>query len=213
MEVMRFMRYKIIGNIGSIASVIALFFVETNWYWWRVLGIILGLAGSLYLIIAEVLEYKKSKPIICKNDTEIRKYMYDWIKTSGKVNVFSRDLSWVNDEIKIMMQCKGDDLSVCAEKDSQLIKDLRQAHVNVYLYGGMQYEPISRFTIIRANKPQKQIAIAAVSKLKYKEKHIIYESSNEHMDEWLLAATTDLVELTKSVDKLITESNSLKGIK
>ena len=58
---------------------------------------------------------------------------------------------------------------------------------------------VSRFTKIRANKSDKQIAVATTQKIHGKEKHCIYESKNNLLDHWILGLAQDLIHMTKQL--------------
>ncbi|MEL7569169.1 MAG: hypothetical protein AAGU14_01270 [Eubacteriaceae bacterium] len=192
---------KFIGILGSFASIIALFLTQTPWTIWSIATFFIGLIFMIIWFLKDIKDYNDKKPIIYEKQEDIEKYMLNWINTGGQVVVYSRNLSWVNDEIKEMMFKKGSELTIFAQNTSKLIEELIDKNVNVYLYGCTEYEPISRFTIIRANRTDKQIAIANVEKRKQKEKHYIYESSRDSMDRRLLDISTDLIEFTKHVVK------------
>lgn len=184
------------GYVGSIASIVSLGFYFQDGNVVKIICII-GIFAISYLIYDEVQQNKKNKMFSCDNDGEIKKYMYNWISTQGQVSIFSRDLSWVDDQIKILMLSKKEDLSICAAKETDLLKELRANDVNVYLYDDSIFPMVSRFTIIRSNKSDKQIAIATTQKIHNKEKHCIYESRNNLVDNWIIGLAQDLINMTK----------------
>lgn len=197
---------RIFGHVAAIASILALAFIDASWTWWRVLLVAIGILGAVFIVICEIRDYRKKKVVVCKSTDEINQYMYSWVKTPGVVNIFSRDLTWVTEEIKHHLFSRGSDISICAEKDTPLTKELASHGVKIYLYGDWGYAPQSRFTMIRANKPDKQIAIAKSTKQNKKIRHEIYETTDNFTDEWLKTISSDLFEIVKAIN-----ASHLKG--
>ena len=189
---------RIFGYLGSIASIISLGFYYNNNTAVSIIAI-LGIGAVIYLIYDEIIKNQNNKMFLCNNDGEIKQYMLNWISTPGKVSIFSRDLSWVDDKIKILMLSKKEDLSICAAKETDLLKELRENNANIYLYDDSMSPMVSKFTIIRANKSDKQIAVATTQKIHGKEKHCIYESKNNLLDHWILGLAQDLIHMTKQL--------------
>ena len=190
-----------LGFFGSLASIVALFFVEAEWTWWRILVLIVCGVIALACMFFDVKEYIRNRPLVFHSQEAINAYMKNWISTSGEVVVYSRDLSWVNDEIKGIMLGKGKDLTIFVHQSTLLTDSLQQAGVHIYLYENIPYQPVSRFTIIRANKNNRQIAIANPQNSRGKLNHEIYESSDKKGDKFLLDLSADVVNLTKCIGK------------
>jgi len=190
----KFVRF-IIGNLGCLSSIIALFFINySELNWWKTTIIIFGVCCAIGIIIYSIIEYYREKPIVCKNDSETQEYLKDWINTDGKVTVLSRDLSWVDNNIKAIMKGKCADINIFAQKETSLTKELIASGCNVNYYGN-NFEPKSRFTVIRANKISKQIAMSTEIKSKMRNKRIIHETKNLLYDEWLHSLSDDIINL------------------
>ena len=123
---------RILGYLGSIASIISLGFYCNDSSVVIIISIF-GILAIAYLIYDEIKQNQNNKMYLCNNDIEIKKYMFNWISTPGKVCIFSRDLSWVDDKIKILLFSKKEDLSICAAKETELLKELRENNANIYL--------------------------------------------------------------------------------
>lgn len=192
---------NIILSIGTAASIISLATVNIP-TWGKCIIVILGLICLGYMIYDDYTN-QKERLIVCKSEMETRQYMHEWIRSQGKVCIMTRDLSWVDSDIEETMIRKRDSMTIFAQKETELTKRLKSAGVTIHYYGGLGFEPQSRFTIIRYNRPDKQIAIAntknTLSK-KRKYHHTIYqtEANGDMKDGWILSLADDLIKLCDS---------------
>jgi hypothetical protein len=187
---------KIIGVLSSVLSLVSFFYVQ-EYAGLRWIFLISGVCCTIIILSLD----KEKGPIKCSNEEKNIEYMCNWISTDGEVVVFSRNLSWVKDDkVAAVLKSKGNELSICAENDSKLLSEFRKAGVNVYLYGELGFKPVSRFTIIRANKSGKQIAIAQFENRHNKDFRYIYETRNIYpnfQEQCLLEIAKDLFNLVK----------------
>lgn len=127
------------------------------------------------------------------------------IKTQGKVCIVSRDLSWVDSSIEVILKKKGNSLLIFAEKESDLTKRLITNGVNVKYYGDLEYEPKTRFTVLRYNRLNPQVAISNTTNTMRKKdsfKHTIYETNPANqLDSWINSLAIDLIELLNKTSK------------
>lgn len=190
------MRNKILDGIsffGSIASIISLLFVESEWNIAKIFLLILLMVVSgvsFYLFIIK----KNTKVYI--SEEEIKLFMKEWIGTHGIVKVFSRDLSWADEEVIGIFAKKGKDLVIYAEKMNETIKKIMalNSECKVIFYGHDKFVPNSRFTIIHANKEDRQLAIALKEKRNRKKlEHEIYITKENPYDKKMEGLAMDLL--------------------
>ena len=98
---------EFVSFLGTLVSVISLFLEKGEWGWQKnvllcSLIIVFGISVYILFIKSDTQTYKTQK--------EINIFMKQWIKTDGVVKIFSRDLSWVDDEMIGILQSKGSDL-------------------------------------------------------------------------------------------------------
>lgn len=176
---------NILSQIGSIASLCGLIFtLKTDqqsfggWQWFLVFISILFFIISIYLIISEYLE---NMPKVFTKKSDIRDYMYNWIKDGGRVVIFTRDLSWVNDdEMRNLLRNKSrnKECIVCMPKKIDKVAEFENEGATVIEYPSLDYTPLSRFTIINYGRDDAKIA---VGKSIENGKHLIEEFGNgEH---------------------------------
>lgn len=184
---------EIISFISAVVSIISLFFVDDNWGTGKIIILI-----SL-IIVAMIMIYFlfiKSSTQKCKSQNEINEFMKTWIKTSGVVKILSRDMSWVDDEMLGILQTKGADLYLYVEKSNEIVEKIRKMNPegNIIFYNDIGFVPNSRFTIIRANKDDRQIAITIKERSGYKKlEHEIYISNENPIDKRILGLANDLM--------------------
>ena len=190
---------KIITAIASGISILSLAFVEFFSNSIKCLIVIIGVGCICFLVYSEIKD-NKSNEKVCKTKDEIIETMMRLIKSDGKVAILSRDLSWVDDDVKFQMTKKADNIILCVQKENELTLELESAGVELRCYGHLDFEPVSRFTIIRYNRKDSQVAIANTESSVRNDnsfKHIIYQTSSHgnRQDEWINSLSKDLINL------------------
>lgn len=185
---------ELIGFIGSFASIVSLFFLEEKWCIAKSIMFVLLL--MLFFISTYSLFFRRDT-LLCKTEEEINSFMKKWINTNGVVKILSRDLTWVDKKILKILSKKGKDLYLYVEKENDKTREILQENpeCNIFYYGNIGFVPKSRFTIIHANKDEKQIAIAIKEKAGYKKlEHEIYISKDRQMDKKIVGLADDLIQ-------------------
>jgi hypothetical protein len=194
---------ELLGIIGSVASIagLAAFIRPTGYVLTARDGGLIGLAAVLIVLACyvRVNEYVERRPIILKSKKAIRDYMYAWISQSGRVVIFTRDLTWVEDaEMQDMLRIKAkkSELSVCLPKKVALSEELRELGASIYTYPELDLTPTSRFTIINLGSHDARVAIGH----RRKGRHYIHEASAG--EDPLFAIANDLVGTMMHLDRL-----------
>lgn len=190
--------------VGTVASILSLIFIKDIPLWLRIIIGIVGI-GLLAILAVFLFQERQVNKIVCKSDVEIKAAMRKLIKTQGKVCIVSRDLSWVDSSIEVILKKKGNSLLIFAEKESDLTKRLITNGVNVKYYGDLEYEPKTRFTVLRYNRLNPQVAISNTTNTMRKKdsfKHTIYETNPANqLDSWINSLAIDLIELLNKTSK------------
>lgn len=157
---------NLFAHIGTVASIFGLFISLKNpqaqlnvWHW---LLLILSIGLFIITIVFLIQEYLENKPKMCKNDQEIRDYMYRWISKGGRVVIFTRDMSWASDrEMTDMLnnKARASELTLCLPNRIPLINDLEKAGASIIDYPNLNYTPRSRFTIINYGRDDAKVAV------------------------------------------------------
>jgi|ERR1700677_601785 len=156
----------LITSVGALASLVGLVFAVrapgTPWSPLEIslfaVAILLGLI-SIFFAIAK---YRSRSVKVLKNKRAIRDYMYHWIKNAGGVAIFSRDLSWIDDnEIENLLEskAKSSDLTLILPKPTELSKRLESAGATALYYPSIEYVIKSRFTVVNTGRSDTRVAI------------------------------------------------------
>lgn len=200
------MRFKnIVLSVGTSASIISLAFITLFPTWLRLLIMIMGIV-SFGILIYDDIKNRTENEKICRSEAEIKNTMQELIKTPGKVCIMSRDLSWVDEAMEKCIVDKKNSISIFAEKENELTKRLAQKGVKLKYYGHLNFEPKSRFTVIRYNRDDPQVAIANTKysiRRRQKVKHVIYETGGDEykQDKWITSLAIDMITLCDRVSK------------
>ena len=199
---------KIITAIASGASIVSLAFIPNLPSLGKWLLVIVGITCILYLIYQAIVAGRINETV-CHSANDIQDKMKSIIKMQGKVCILSRDLSWLNGEIESALKDKASSVLIFAEAATPATRRLAQSGVKVKYYGNLGFSPNSRFTVIRYNRDDPQVAIANTRNTIRKSagmQHTIYmtDGSNpDKRDAWLNTMALDMITL---FDKIATEA-------
>lgn len=194
---------RIITSFGTFASIVGLSFVSSIPYPLNIGIGVIGIICFILLLIDDVKSQTDNEKV-CHSESEIKAAMKDIIKSQGKVCVMSRDLSWVDKDIERCILEKKNSVRIFAEKEIELTKRLQDNGVQIKYYGHLKFEPKTRFTVIRYNRENPQVAIANTEntiRKRRKFKHIIYETRDSacKQDKWINSLAVDMVTLCNIV--------------
>jgi len=191
--------------LSSFASVAGLIFAvattKTSLSMWHIL--IIGIFIIIFLISLyfDYRDYSKQKPRSFKPDSyEIKDYLFNWISKGGHAAIFTRDMSWANDNhIKSMLitKARNSELTVILPKQNALTDELETFGAKIISYEILNYIPQSRFTIINKGRMDSQVAFGR----RIKDQHVIEEFGNGSHPVFALA--NDLVEIVSQVQEKI----------
>ncbi len=197
---------RLLASVGSQASLVALVFVfapqPVKAEGWPLLLLIVALllaAVSIWLEIASDAEAHRCRRTFERSDAiGIKSYMRSWIGSSGRAAIWTRDLSWVNDdETKnlLLAKAEGGNLTVCLPKMTAIATMLKDAGAEVCAYGEQEGgSPASRFTIAYLGNGGTQVAIGRTDG----RNHVIEELD---AGDPALHMATDLVNLARLLSK------------
>ena len=202
MEIIR----SAICSLGTFASIISLALTTQLNFGFRIL---IGIGGVICLCVLVYYDYKRAQinERICHTPEEIEEAMKELVKTQGKVCVVSRDLSWVTPEISTCILQKKRDILIFVQKANEITSSLVKNGVKIKCYGS-GFEPKTRFTVVRYNRPNPQVAIANTLNTVRKKKsfmHTIYQTGGNNccQDAWIKSLAFDMITLLDSVSEEI----------
>ncbi len=157
---------EVLSVLGSAASLVALALYfrpsKTPLSVWEAMAWFLALALLIIFLIIRIKDHIRSAPRTYRSPHEIRSFMKSWIGRGARVAIFSRDMSWVDeDEIHELLRAKArkNELVLCLPHEIPLSTELRSFGAEVHLYPELDIVPASRFTIINVGKHDSEVAI------------------------------------------------------
>lgn len=91
---------EIIELIGLIFSVTIVFQSDLNWFSFIIMIVIV--VSILIAIFSIIRTFREVKANAYYTTTDINQYMYYWLKNNNRAIIFSRDMSWANEDQKII---------------------------------------------------------------------------------------------------------------
>lgn len=153
--------FLLIGSGASIACLVIGHISNLSAWGLVLLGVIV--IFMLLLVCIELVERPRRR-IFRRGDTDgISRYMRDWIEHGGRVAIWTRDLSWANDETSkelLLRKAENGELVIFLTAPTSLTEDLDAAGAEVYHYGAPEAEsPRSRFTIANYERDGGSVAV------------------------------------------------------
>ena len=190
--------------IGSLASGLGLIIALLSSYgeitWW-VIALIILFVGMGILASAIVIRSGTTTRVYRADDElGIRKYMLSWIRNGGRVAIWTRDMSWADDDdVKQLLAEKAEsqELIICLPRETANTDYLKQKGAEVIAYGAWD-SPTASFTIANYNRSGSRVAVGR----RDGSMHVIQEfSTREH----------PLFDLAHDMVRLVRE-NKLSGL-
>ncbi|UMP05139.1 hypothetical protein [Amycolatopsis sp. EV170708-02-1] len=193
---------NLIVSIGALASLVGLVLTirppSQPWTAWQVAFLALAGLFGLFSIVLDVIEFKARPVKSYRTSQQVVNYMRNWLGTSGQAAVFTRDLSWVDDETtRKLLETKSrkQELTLVLPREIPLTRKLEKLGAEVVYYPDIDYIIKSRFTIINMNRNDTRVAIGQ----SVGGRHKIEELSAGEEPAYYLAQ--DLLELVKRFTK------------
>lgn len=189
--------FVVAGTFASIvALVISLDPTPDDWRAFEIALAVLASVGFLVVGIIEVRDVLRRTPRPYSDRNKIWAYLYEWIREGDRVVVFTRDMSWADEDEMIQLlksKAYANELTVCLPERTSLIEDLSEAGAEVITYPDLDFVPSSRFTIVRYERADAEVAIGRT----IDGVHVIEEFRVGEHPAYALA--DDLVRLTRQI--------------
>ena len=185
---------SIVGAFLSGLGVIVPLVLSSSYVTWWVFVLI---AAFLSLMVLTTIIVLKSETTIrvypADDEMSIRNYLLHWIKNGGRVAIWTRDMSWADDDdMKEMLRLKAQsqELIICLPNETDTTEYLSSYGAEVIAYGAWD-SPIMSFTISNYGRAGARVAIGR----RKGNFHIIQEFSAEENSAFDMAH--DLVRLVR----------------
>lgn len=134
--------FTVVGFGGSLATLWA-FFHGTDYSvaYWALCAFAVAIA--VFYIIVQVAVFRREaqaakKVYMHSSPAEVHKYLYGWLKSSGRTVIFTRDFSWAHatDEMWTLLESKArnDNLIICLKKETPDTNALKDAGAMIYVH-------------------------------------------------------------------------------
>jgi hypothetical protein len=165
---------RLLASLGSLVSLVAFVFVflpqpvklEGLALVLVFVTVVLAAISVLLEWASEMALHRHRKIFEQIDSTGIKQYMRHWIGHSGRAAVWSRDLSWVNDDETrslLVSKAKSGNLDIYMPSHNEVGEALKAAGAAVHIYGdGAIQVPESRFTIAFFGNGGSKVAIGRV---------------------------------------------------
>ena len=191
----------LLGSIASIAALVAGLLPDSVTIpWW---GFVLIIVSAVFIGLLIFLEFSEhpQRRVFRKGDTDgILKYMNGWIKDGGRVAIWTRDMSWAdNEEAQHILHLKAtrQELIIFLPTPTSLTQTLAQEGAEVFCYGSTGLaSPSSRFTIAHFGRDGSSVAVGRARR----GTHLIDEFHSGDHPAYHIAA--DLALLARSISDL-----------
>lgn len=157
-------------QVASFCSVLGVYLTITPANdarpWWHWIVIALGAGLTLLIVFFEIREQRRHGAKIFKSKDKINGFMYNWVSNGGRALIFSRDMSWVNEEIMqlLLTKARRRELTVCLEHSIDISERLKSEGAQIITYGNLGHIPRSRFTIVDFERDGARVAVGVGTK-------------------------------------------------
>ena len=185
---------SIVGAFLSGLGVVVPLLVSSSGVAWWVLVLIVTFLSLMALTAILVLKSETTTRVYQANDeNSIRNYLLRWIRNGGRVAIWTRDMSWAEDEEMMEMlrlKAQSQELIICLPYETDTTEKLKNYGADVVAYGAWD-SPITSFTIANYGRSGSRVAI----RRRKANLHIIQEFSAEEHSAFEMAQ--DLVRLVR----------------
>ena len=186
--------------LPGLGVIIPLLLSSHELTWW-IIALIITFVGLMALAAAIVLKSETTTRVYRADDKlGIRSYMLRWIRDGGRVAIWTRDLSWADDDHVKQLLCqkaRSQEVIICLPRKTETTDYLKQNGAEVVAYGAWD-SPVVSFTIANFNRAGSRVAVGR----RKGPLHIIQEfSAGEHLS----------FDMAHDLVRLVREGSSVGG--
>ena len=157
--------YRLISLAASYLTLIGVLitvFDKDEWSGYLTFFVLVSFLATVILVFLEVKSVSHIHKFDPADKEGIQDYMHDWIKSGGRVAIWTRDMSWANNEhAKSLLMKKATDgeLIICLPSSTDLTRELQRAGAEICTYSTTNFDPEARFTIREFSRSGSRVAI------------------------------------------------------
>lgn len=160
---------RIVGTIGTIIGAATVIDFEKYSLWGNIFFIVAVGYGAIFFAL-DTLKILRDRPRSFDRSTEkgrnsISQHLIRQLSSSGRVAIFSRDLTWVtrgsSAETMLLKKAKANELTLFVKTETEITQLLKAHGAEVRLYSGNSFNPRSRFTILNYQNSGTRVMVGA----------------------------------------------------
>ena len=160
---------RIVGTIGTIIAAATVIDFDKYSLWLNIFFIFSVGYGAIFFAL-DTLRVFKGRPRSFDRSTEsgkqgISEHLIRQLSSSGRVAIFSRDLTWVtrgsSAETMLLKKAQANELTLFVKTETKVTLFLKAQGADVRLYSGKSFNPKSRFTILNYQNSGARVMIGA----------------------------------------------------
>ena len=168
------------GALMSGLGVIVPLLLSSHEITWWIIALIGTFVVLMVLAATIVLKSETTNRVYRADDKlGIRNYMIRWIRDGGQVVIWTRDMSWADDDHVKQLLCRkarSHEVIICLPRETETTDYLKQNGAEIVTYGAWD-SPAASFTIANFNRAGSRVAVGR----RKGAMHIIQEfSAGEH---------------------------------
>jgi len=152
------------ASVGSLVGLLLKFLPSADTlFGWNLALLVSAAFFLIVLVVLEVLAHRRHRVYATNDVRGIREYMHSWIEHGGRVAIWTRDMSWAqnqNTRRLLIQKAERGELILCLPQRNDLASELAAAGAEVCAYGTELLEsPASRFTITFFGRDGARLAV------------------------------------------------------
>jgi len=160
---------RIVGTIGTIIGAATVIDFEKYSLWGNIFFIFAAGYGAVFFAL-DTWRIFRDRPRSFDRCTEkgrnsISEHLVHQLSTSGRVAIFSRDLTWVtrgsSAETILLKKAQANELTLFVKTETKVTQLLKGQGADVRLYSGKSFNPKSRFTILNYQNSGTRVMVGA----------------------------------------------------
>lgn len=181
--------------LGAVSFSRIIIGLETTVEWWQVLIIVVVVGILVFIAFADYREIRAEQPKLCVKESDtfkINDYMFNLLRDSGHVAIFSNDLTWVeqSEGIQNLLKKKArqNEVTLFLPREIAIAKALKDCGARTITYPDLNFVPRTRFTVLFHGTADARVAIGR----RTNGYHVIREYHKDELPYWL---SQDIVEI------------------
>jgi hypothetical protein len=125
--------------------------------------LLLATIATMISLSVDIRDFSRNrKRVHEKSSKHIINYMHNWIDTGGRCAIFTRDMTWTNNEETrslLIRKSRNRELWIFMPSPTEFALELQQHGAKIISYADIEVVPRSRFTVIHWGQDGARVAV------------------------------------------------------